>query len=122
MKNLLKKIPVLSPMGKSLARLVRLTGRKLRGKDRHGRDAYEFQRTPLVSGTDFHVRQIENLLNYTKTSGSIYNAQQYLAGYHTINISGLNLEGQRKPKDRFACIPVDFTNKTVLDIGLYNGL
>lgn len=67
------------------------------------------------------TQQIINLLNYTKTSGSIYNGQDFPAGYHTINVSGLFLQGQRNLEERYARIPFDFTGKSVIDMGCNQG-
>ena len=121
MKQTFKDIPLLGPAARSLARQLRLTSRKLRGKDRSGRDPYVFRRQPPKAGGDLQKQQIVNLLNYTKTSGSIYNGQEYPAGYHTIDIGGLRLQGQRDLEQRYSRIPVDFTGKTVLDIGCNQG-
>jgi SAM-dependent methyltransferase len=65
--------------------------------------------------------RILNLLNYTKTSQSAYSGEKYPAGYHAIELPGLNLSGQRDPKKRLPLIPFDFTGKTVLDIGSNQG-
>jgi SAM-dependent methyltransferase len=66
-------------------------------------------------------RQIQNLLNFTKTSNSHYAAQQFPAAYHTININGQKVLGQRDPSQRLASVPVDFRGKTVLDLGCNQG-
>jgi 2-polyprenyl-3-methyl-5-hydroxy-6-metoxy-1,4-benzoquinol methylase len=121
MKQAFKNIPLLGPTARSLARQLRLTSRKLRGKDRSGRDPYVFCRQTPERGDDLQRQQIVNLLNYTKTSGSIYNGQEYPAGYHTIDIGGLRLQGQRDLEQRYSRIPFDFTGKTVLDVGCNQG-
>ncbi|MET0341048.1 MAG: methyltransferase domain-containing protein [Polyangiales bacterium] len=82
-----------------------------------GPPAYDFQR--IAAGTE--LEQIQNLLNYTKTSGASYAARGFPAGYHSIEIRGVRLEGQRDPQKRFTIVPVDFTGKTVLDIGSNQG-
>jgi len=61
------------------------------------------------------------LLNYTKTSGATYNGVDFPAGYHTLQINGVELPGQREPAERLELLPFDFTNKTVLDIGCNQG-
>ncbi len=101
---------------KAFAKAIRTTSRKLRGKERR----YVFERKAL-SGENCDAQQILNLLNYTKTSGSPYNGQDFPAGYHTLDIKNFHLAGQRHPKERFGLVPFDFTGKTVLDIGSNQG-
>ncbi|MDE1151864.1 MAG: class I SAM-dependent methyltransferase [Micavibrio sp.] len=116
-----KKIPLIGPAGSFVARIIRRAGRKLRGKDGSGRDFYTFKRQSLNAGDNVQTQQVLNLLNYTKTSGSIYNGQDFPAGYHSINVTGLKLQGQRNLEERYARIPVDFTGKTVIDMGCNQG-
>jgi SAM-dependent methyltransferase len=66
-------------------------------------------------------RQIQNLLNFTKTSNSDYSAKQFPAAYHTINVNGRQVPGQRDPSKRLASVPIDFHGKTVLDLGCNQG-
>ncbi|HEX5463639.1 MAG TPA: methyltransferase domain-containing protein [Burkholderiales bacterium] len=83
-----------------------------------------FERLPLDRSDDAgsrSFRQIHNLLNYTKTSGSYYSALQYPAGYHSIDIDGRRLQGKRDPAQRLERIPIDFSGKTLLDIGCNQG-
>lgn len=70
---------------------------------------------------EIQLRKIQNLLNYTKSSGSLYSANQFPAGYHTINLFGKQIKGQRNPLQRLAQVPFDFTGKSVLDIGSNQG-
>jgi SAM-dependent methyltransferase len=70
---------------------------------------------------DIARRQLQNILNYTKTSGSEYSAIKYPAGYHSIDIFGKRLAGQRDPSTRLSKVPFDFGGKTVLDIGTNQG-
>lgn len=65
--------------------------------------------------------QIKNLVNYTKTSGSSYNAQIYPGGYHTIKFKKNVLKGQREPEERFKPLKFGFSGKKVLDIGTNQG-
>ena len=114
----LKKVPVIGPVAAGAAKIRR----KLLGVD--GRK-YLFSRNILTStpvdGMDRGTQQVVNLLNYTKTSGSTYDGQDFPAGYHTLELKNLRLAGQRQPKERFKIIPFDFTGKTVLDIGCNQG-
>jgi hypothetical protein len=90
----------------------------------YGRRPYRFERVPLDGhGTDIDrsFAQVCNLLNYTKTSETLYSAARYPAGYHTIEIDGRRLQGQRIPSERLKPVPVDFHGKTVLDIGCNQG-
>jgi SAM-dependent methyltransferase len=66
-------------------------------------------------------RQIQNILNFTKTSNSDYSAEQFPAAYHTIKVNGRRLPGQRDPSKRLASVPFDFHGKTVLDLGCNQG-
>ncbi|HET8933376.1 MAG TPA: methyltransferase domain-containing protein [Polyangiales bacterium] len=84
---------------------------------RGGPPPYAFKRVDDASD----LAQIRNLLEYTKTSGSSYSARQYPAGYHSIEINGVRLDGQRDPAKRFELVPVDFAGRTVLDIGSNQG-
>lgn len=67
------------------------------------------------------LTKIKNLLQYTTTSDKTYNGQDYEGGYHTLNVCGTTIVGQRKPTERIKNVPYDFQNKTVLDIGSNQG-
>lgn len=84
---------------------------------RGGPPPYVFKRVEDTSD----LAQIRNVLDYTKTSGASYSAREYPAGYHSIEIMGVRLEGQRDPAKRFGIVPVEFAGKTVLDIGSNQG-
>ena len=100
---------------KPVKRLIKPASRK--------KPTYAFQREAFLSdeGHAQEVCQIRNLINYTKTSGSPYDATKFPAGYQTINIEGLNLKGKRDPQARLKDVPFDFTGKTVLDMGSNQG-
>lgn len=70
---------------------------------------------------DRETRKVLNLLNYTKTSGSEYNAVAYEAGYHSISLGQRRFKGQRDPLARLSDVPFDFSGATVLDIGCNQG-
>ncbi len=72
---------------------------------------------------NFSIEEIKiiNLLNYTKKSGATYSGELYNSGYHTLNLGGKILSGQRNPGERFKNIPYDFNGKSVLDIGSNQG-
>lgn len=74
-----------------------------------------------VSAAENEMNRLVNLLSYTKTSGSPYNAAPCEGGYHTIEINGRILAGQRKPTERLKIVPYDFGAKTVLDLGCNQG-
>lgn len=65
--------------------------------------------------------KIKNLLQYTATSDKSYNGFQYEGGYHTLNIFGNTIKGQRNPNQRLIDVPYDFNGKTVLDVGSNQG-
>jgi len=65
--------------------------------------------------------RLRNLLEYTKVNDSSYSAKLYPAGYHTIDIDGNRLQGQRDPKLRFSRLGIDFREKVVLDLGTNQG-
>ncbi len=67
------------------------------------------------------VQQILNLLNYTKTSGASYAAKKYPAGYHSLEIEGSIIKGQRDPFNRLKRLEIDFAGLRVLDIGCNQG-
>ena len=72
-------------------------------------------------GLDRGARQVINLLNYTKTSGSAYDGVRYDVGYHSLSLGDQKFQGQRDPEQRFSSVPYDFTGKTVLDFGCNQG-
>lgn len=108
-------------MALSKALIKKLPGAR---RSRNSRAQYRFERIPPVTDGDTSDRsftQVRNLLNYTKTSETTYSAQAFPAGYHTIEINGQRLQGQRNPAERLKTVPVDFEGKTVLDIGCNQG-
>ena len=103
------------------SRLKRRVRRWLKA-GRNGRN-YRFERA-CSRDPDPHRRdakQIINLLNYSKTSNSSYCADEFAAGYHTITLNGERLDGQRDPTRRLEAVPIDFADKTVLDLGCNQG-
>ena len=74
-----------------------------------------------LDGLDIGTCKIINLLNYTKRSTSAYDGEGYDVGYHSFNINGKKLKGQRDPTQRFSNVKYDFTGKSVLDIGCNQG-
>jgi Methyltransferase domain len=85
---------------------------------------YTFSRSQTencVNADERVFRQIQNILNFTKTSNSHYSAEQFPAAYHTINVNGRQVPGQRDPSKRLASVPVDFHGQTVLDLGCNQG-
>jgi SAM-dependent methyltransferase len=119
----LSQTPVFSPLTKGFARVYHVvSGRDLRMK-RHDH-IYSLSRVdprqPPESQTADQAR-ITNLLNYTKTSGAHYSADEFPAGYHSVQIGDLWLRGQRDPAERLRHVPYDFTGKSVLDLGCNQG-
>ena len=70
-----------------------------------------------------NYEKIKNLIDHKKYSEKQkdYAGKTFDSGYHALNLKGLKLDGQRDPAKRTNSIPIDFTNKTVLDIGCNSG-
>jgi SAM-dependent methyltransferase len=66
-------------------------------------------------------KRLLNLVAYTKTNSSSYNAELYNSGYHSIEIDGKKFKGQRDPDERLKDIPFNFAGTTVLDLGCNQG-
>lgn len=97
--------------------------KKLKNRFLPNRYSVKVERFDL-SDTSTHptgLLQIMNLLNYTKTSGVSYSAGAFNAGYHSFDIDGHHLVGQRNPAMRLSGLPFDFTGKRVLDLGCNQG-
>lgn len=110
-KSVIKRTPVLGPSARFLKNAVSPSANV----------EFSFERLSANDEKDLVFRQVRNLLNYTKTSGARYSARRYPAGYHTIELGGRRLEGQRQPAKRLTLVPFDFRGKTVLDIGCNQG-
>lgn len=115
LKETIKRIPIVGPLAKAVASKLAANGR---------RGEYAFSRVETEDCADREerlLRQVQNVLNYTKTSQSVYSAMEYPAGYHTIEVNGQRVAGQRDPSKRLALVPFDFRDKTVLDLGCNQG-
>ena len=111
-KSAVKRTPVIGPLAS-----------RLFGKKRGTQAPYQPNRMPLesASSSERPLIQVRNLLDYTKTSNTRYAVREFPAGYHTIDILGVRLQGQREPRSRLTMAPIDFTGKTVLDLGCNQG-
>lgn len=117
MKTVFKKLPIVGPLLRTGAHALRDSLRKARGE----KQAYRFVRQdPAHSEYSDQIR-VRNVLNYTKTSDKAYNGGKYPAGYHSLHLGALELQGQREPMERIKLVPLDFTGLTVLDIGCNQG-
>lgn len=108
----MKRLPVVGPLASwAWGRFVRR------------RAPFEFVRSPLhVSDPGERAqRQILNLLEYTKSSGSYYSAADHPAGYHTLTVDGMTIQGRRDPARRLELVPFEFEGATVLDLGSNQG-
>jgi len=67
--------------------------------------------------------KVKDLLGFKTNSEkqSNYAGKKFTAGYHELTIGGERLEGQRNPSARIESLNIDFTNKSVLDIGCNAG-
>lgn len=96
-------------------------------KKRKKKPVHQLHRIDLEAADGDHAdldkgtRQIINLLNYTKSSGSAYDGVAYDVGYHSLYLGGRKFSGQRDPEQRFATVPYDFSDKRVLDLGCNQG-
>jgi 2-polyprenyl-3-methyl-5-hydroxy-6-metoxy-1,4-benzoquinol methylase len=109
-KRIVKSIPVVGSLAKSLKRRYS--------------HKYAFSRLDTancMNDDERLFRQVQNLLNFTKTSNSSYSAEQFPAAYHSINVKGRQVSGQRDPAQRLASVPIDFRGKSVLDLGCNQG-
>ena len=114
LKAYAKKIPLVLPVYRAIRG----------GKHSGAPQKYSFQREDCPeNATPAQVQRarILNILNYTKTNGSAYSARKYPAGYHEIKIGDEVFAGQRSPKQRLSLVPIDFSGKTILDIGSNQG-
>lgn len=116
MKTLFKKLPIIGPLLRTGTHALRDSIRKARGE----KQAYQFVRQETHAKDPDRVR-VMNILNYTKTSEKAYNGGRFPAGYHSLHLGGLELQGQREPMERIKLVPLDFTGLTVLDIGCNQG-
>ena len=120
-KRLIMKAPVVGRAARWLKR--RLT--RSQGAATHAKApgiVFDRQSTSEELDADGRARiQIRNVLNYTKCSGSSYSASRYPAGYHSIEVLGEFIQGQRRPAERLRSVPYDFTGRSVLDIGCNQG-
>ena len=70
---------------------------------------------------DTNVRRALNLIEYTKIGTSPYAGINYHSAYHSVELCGINVNGQRNPRARLQGVDFDFSGKTVLDIGCNQG-
>lgn len=117
MKTLFKKLPFVGPLLRTGTHALRDSIRKARGE----KQAYQFVRQELVHTEHPDQVRVMNVLNYTKTSEKAYNGGKFPAGYHSLHLGELELQGQREPMERIKLVPLDFTGLTVLDIGCNQG-
>jgi len=116
-KKIIKKIPVVSKYFSKVKH-------KLNGFNSKKNKFQYFKRIQVDNKKNFkenEIIRITNILNYTKISSTQYSADKYPAGYHTFEIFGQILEGQRNPEKRFSNLEINFKDKRVLDIGSNQG-
>jgi 2-polyprenyl-3-methyl-5-hydroxy-6-metoxy-1,4-benzoquinol methylase len=109
-KRILKSTPVIGTLAKNL---------KLKYSRKYAFSRIETEN--CINDDERLFSQIQNILNFTKTSNSDYSAEQFPAAYHTINVNGREVPGQRDPSKRLASVPIDFHGKSVLDLGCNQG-
>lgn len=64
---------------------------------------------------------ILRLLRYTTGNVKAYSAAECPSGYQSAEIDGRKFDGLRPASERFVGVPVDFTGKSILDIGCNQG-
>jgi 2-polyprenyl-3-methyl-5-hydroxy-6-metoxy-1,4-benzoquinol methylase len=117
------------PAPKTPLNALRKIVKRLRQKSekrRLSRQPYAFSRIDLknLPSAEWEEAKVLNILEYTKTTKTSQGGhwgKRYPAGYHHLDVPGLSIEGQRNASDRLKDVPVDFTGKTVLDIGSNQG-
>lgn len=65
--------------------------------------------------------KVIEVLKYTTTDKKAYSAEEYSVGYHTVELNGQRIRGQRDISIRYENVKYDFKNKNVLDIGCNQG-
>src|SRR3546814_14505207 len=100
MKHIIQKLPIVGPRIRSSVHALRNLSRKLRKRERN----YTFARKDTQGELQPDIVRVTNLLNYTKTSESAYSGDVFPAGYHSINLPGLDLQGQRNPPERIKLV------------------
>lgn len=81
----------------------------------------DFRRESLSACGRPAIAQARNLLSYTKASDKSYAGRDFPAGYHTIEVGGERILGQRIPKSRLELVAYDFNDKGILDVGSNQG-
>jgi SAM-dependent methyltransferase len=90
--------------------------------DSRARNANRFREISSVQDEDGREStKVKNLLQYTKSSDSPYNAEGFESAYHSIDLFGETIRGQRLPKSRIDITPYDFSSKVVMDLGCNQG-
>lgn len=74
-----------------------------------------------VGSVSPEVNKVLNLLSYTTTNSTEYNAEKFPSGYHKLRIDGHEFQGQRDPHQRLVGVPFNFEGATVLDLGCNQG-
>ncbi len=67
------------------------------------------------------TNSILKVLDYTKANKEWFDSRDLVAGYHSVELKGQHFRGQRDPAARLEKLGLDFTGKTVLDVGCSNG-
>ncbi len=84
---------------------------------------FVFERQPRSSrdASEADLVRVTNVLAYGRTGEASYSGNLYPAGYHTLELNGRSLPGQRNPSWRLDRAPIDFRGKTILDVGCNQG-
>ena len=63
------------------------------------------------------IVDIFRVMDQVRRSGEQYSGSSFVAGYHSLQLNGLEFRGQRECTERLAQVPFDFRGKVVLDLG-----
>jgi hypothetical protein len=69
------------------------------------------------SPEDKRIVAVLRVLDEVRRSGKAYSGQDFLVGYHSLELRGRRFRGQRECAERLAQIPFDFKGKVVVDLG-----
>ena len=76
---------------------------------------------PILEKLSPAGRSLVNTMRYPTHQQKAYSASKYPAGYHTLEVDGVTISGQRNPTERLKNVPYDWSDKRVLDVGCNAG-
>jgi len=70
---------------------------------------------------DRKTLNVLRILDEVRLSGESYSGENFIVGYHTLELNGKTFRGQRNCLERFKKIPFNFKGKVVVDLGCNTG-